>query len=143
MLDNIFGWPDITCQPQGFEATDDIPTDVNLPPAATEARRVGVGVVIAVPVLSPGAELQRPEPPDVSARVYAFGQARRHVQQAIDEHLEVQTVDQPDRPDPEEGLPAESEPGEYGQRDNRNLQPPPDTIPSPVEVWAPAPDFAA
>src|SRR5436309_8937430 len=48
LFDHILRWPDIICQPQRFETADDIPPDVNLPPAATKTRRVGVGMMVLV-----------------------------------------------------------------------------------------------
>src|SRR3954468_16616006 len=63
----LFRLPDLARQPQLRQSPDDVPAQINLPPAATEARRVGVRVMIAMPVLAPCAKLQRAQPPDIAA----------------------------------------------------------------------------
>ena len=110
LLNNILCRLEIACQPNCFEAAYDVPSEIDLPPAATEPSRIRIRVMVPVPVLAPCPQLQRAEPPYVSTRVRPLGQPRRHMQQAIDEHLKVQSINQPDSANPEEGLPPENQP---------------------------------
>src|SRR5215213_1953780 len=123
---------------QRLESPDYVPPEIDLPPPATEPRRVRIRVVVPVPVLPPRAQLQGAEPPDVPAGVDAVRQVGRHMQQAVDHHLKVQRVDQADGPDPEEPFPPEGRPREYGKRDDRNLEPSPYPVPRLIHVRAPA-----
>ena len=59
--------PDVCGESQGFQAADDVPADVHLPPMPAEAGGCGPVVMIPVPVLTPRCHLQRSEPPDVLA----------------------------------------------------------------------------
>src|SRR5262249_55226547 len=74
-----------------------------------EAGRRGLLVMIAVPILAPCRHLQRTQPPDVLAGIYAFRQSRLEMQQAIHEALHVQTIGQSNRTDPKESDPAKQE----------------------------------
>src|SRR5262245_56191241 len=105
----------MACQSEFVEPADHIPANIDLPPPAPKPRCVWIRVWILMPVLSPGPELQRSQPPDVPAGINPFGQFRCYVQQAIDEHLKVQGIDQPDSADPEEALPPEQQPRAYGK----------------------------
>jgi len=51
-------------QADGLQHPDEIPADVGLIPAQAKARGTGVRVMILVPVLAPGAQLERAEPPN-------------------------------------------------------------------------------
>src|SRR5215469_17574118 len=108
----------MACQSEFFEPADHIPANIDLPPSAPKPRRVLIRVVILMPVLAPGPELQRSQPPDIPAGVNSLWQSRCHVQQAIDEHLKVQGIDQPDSANPEEALPPEQQPRAHGKHDD-------------------------
>src|SRR5262249_55488433 len=94
--------PDVRGEADGGEPLNDVPADIDLPPTAAETGRSRIGVVIAVPVLSPRCDLERTEPPDVLTRIYALGKTRLEMQQAIHETLAMQAVDHSDRADPEQ-----------------------------------------
>src|SRR6185295_11215538 len=94
-----------------FECPDEVPAHIYLPPFQAKSRRIRVPVVISMPVLAPGRELQRTEPPQVLGR-FAVLAKFSHVGDAIDEALQVQRVDQAYRTNPEERLPAEGESSE-------------------------------
>lgn len=79
----------------GFERPDEIPTDVRLPPAQTQACRACMSVVILMPIFAPGGELKRAEPPNVFARI-AFGDVIE-VRKAVHKTLHVQGVHQANR----------------------------------------------
>src|SRR5215471_8732701 len=129
---------DIACESESFEPADHIPANIDLPPSAPKPRRICIRVVILMPVLSPGPELQRSQPPDVAAGINPFGQVRSQVQQAIDEHLKVQGIDQPDSANPEEALPAQQQPHTYGKYDDGGLQLSPYPVARPIQVGTPA-----
>src|SRR5262249_28339997 len=106
-LQLFFRRSDIACESESFESADHIPANIDLPPSAPEPCRVCIRVVILMPVLSPGSELQWSQPPDVAAGISAFWQAGSQVQEAIDEHLKVKGINQPDSANPEKALPSE------------------------------------
>ena len=94
-------------QANGFKHPDEIPADVGLIPAKTEARGTGVRVMVLVPVLAPRGQLERAKPPDVHAGIafLDFFQVR----EAVHQTLHVQRVDKADCAHPEEAHPAETE----------------------------------
>ena len=75
-------------EPDLLERPDEVPAHVNLPPFQAESSRIGEPVVISVPVLAPGRELQRAEPPQVLGRS-PFSSSFAHVRDAIDEALKM------------------------------------------------------
>src|SRR4029453_706473 len=100
---------DMRREAERAHSTDEVPPDIHLPPMAAEACRCGVRMMISVPVFSPRSDLQRTEPPDVLARIHAFGKAGLQGEQAIDESLHVERVDQANRTKPENPCPSKKE----------------------------------
>src|SRR5215469_18516352 len=82
-LQLLFRRSDIACQSESGEPADHIPANIDLPPSTPKPRCVRIRVVILMPVLAPGTELQRSKPPDIAAGISALRQVRCHVQQAI------------------------------------------------------------
>ena len=68
--------------------------------------------MVAVPVLSPCRDLKRAEPPDVLAGVDAFRQTGFEMEQAVDEGLHVQAIDESNCAEPEESSPAKEKEAE-------------------------------
>src|SRR5262249_52395117 len=80
-------------------------------------------VMISVPVFAPCCDLKRTEPPDILAGVDTFRKPGFEVKEAIDDTLQVQTVEHPDRAEPKETGPAKQEIAEAGRDDDeRSLQ---------------------
>src|SRR2546429_120937 len=95
-------------------------------------------VMIAVPVFSPGGDLQRTEPPDVLAGIHALRKSGLEMQEAVHEGLHVKAVDKPDRAHPEESSPSEQEVPERNRKKNeRSLESSPDQITRPNHVRTP------
>ena len=65
--------------------------------------------MIAVPVLAPCRDLKRAQPPDVLAGVHSLRETGFQMEQAVNEALHMQAVDEPNRADPEKAGPAEDE----------------------------------
>src|SRR5436190_24263877 len=65
---DLHGTFDVVGEPDLLERPDEVPAHVDLPPFQTEPSRVGEPMVISVPVLPPGRELQRAKPPQVLGR---------------------------------------------------------------------------
>lgn len=127
-----FRGPNIARQPECLKRTDHIPTHVNLPPLASKAGRIHISVMIPVPVLSPRSQLQWSQPPDIPTGVYAFRQSGCHMQEAVDDHLHVQHIDQSDGANPKEPFPTQEQPREDGKCDDRYLKRRPNPIPGLV-----------
>src|SRR5882672_7663806 len=125
-------------QANGFEHPDKIPADVSLIPAQAEARGAGVGVMIFVPVLAPGGQLEGAEPPDVHAGVALFDFVE--VREAVHQALHVQRIDEADGAHPEETHPAEAEnQANENRKDNDwRFGPAPDLVNAAVEFRSPA-----
>src|SRR6266404_6622246 len=125
-------------QADGLEHPDEIPADVRLIPAQAEARGAGVRVMILVPVLAPGRQLEGPEPPDVHAGVALFDFVE--VREAVHQALHVQRVDEADGAHPEETHPAEAknQANKDGKNNNRRFGPAPDLVDAGVEFRSPA-----
>src|SRR5882672_5064394 len=117
----------------GFKHPDEIPADVRLIPAQAETRGAGVRVMILVPVLAPGGQLERAEPPDVHAGVAFFDVVE--MREAVHQALHVQRVDEADGAHPEETHPAEAknQANENRKDDNRRFGPAPDLVDARVE----------
>lgn len=94
-------------QANGLEHPDEIPADVGLIPAEAKARGTGMRVMVFVPVLTPGGQLERAKPPDVHAGIAFFDLLQ--VREAVYETLHVKRVDEADRAHPKEAHPAETE----------------------------------
>src|SRR5208282_5442074 len=90
----------IAGQAHQFHQVNEVPAHIRLPPPQPQARGPGMRVVVAVPVLAPGRQLQRPQPPDVPAGVSFFRVIQ--VRQAVHKTLHVQRVQQTNGADPEE-----------------------------------------
>src|SRR5690348_5210931 len=75
-------------QANGFQHPDEIPADVGLIPAKAEASGTCVRVMILVPVLAPGRQLEWSEPPDVHAGIAFFDMVE--VREAVHQALHVQ-----------------------------------------------------
>src|ERR1700688_171357 len=127
-----------TRQAHGFEPPDEIPADVRLPPAQTKARRACMSVVILMPILAPGGELKRAEPPYVLAGI-AFGNVIE-VRQAVHKTLHVEGVHQANRAQPEKSHPSEAQdrPNKDGQNNYRRFRVAPDFINAAIHFGSPA-----
>src|SRR5882762_1641621 len=125
-------------QADGFEHPDEIPADVGLVPAQAEACGAGVGVMILVPVLAPGSQLEGAEPPDVHAGVAFFDFIE--MREAVHQALHVQRVDQADGAHPEETHPskAKNQAHKDGKNNDRRFGPAPDLVDAGVEFGSPA-----
>ena len=88
------------------QQTDHPPAEIHLPPAPAKAGGCRRCVMVAMPVLSPRGELERPEPPYISAGIDALGKTRLKVQKAVHERLHVKAVDETDGTQPEEAFPS-------------------------------------
>ena len=66
-------------------------------------------MMVGVPILAPGRNLERPKPPDVHAGVLDALFGVSEMREAIDEALHVQRVNQTDRTDPKKTHPAKAE----------------------------------
>ena len=95
------------CEAHGFEHPDEIPANVRLPPAQTQARRARMRVVILMPVFAPSGKLKRAKPPNVFTGI-AFRDVIE-MRQAVYETLHVQRVHQANRAQPEKAHPAEAQ----------------------------------
>ena len=122
----------------GFEHPDEVPADVRLIPAQAEARGAGVGVMILVPVLAPGGQLEGAEPPNVHAGVAFFDFVE--MREAVHQALHVQRVDEADGAHPEEAHPAEAKNQAHkdGKNNDRRFGPAPDLVNAGVEFGSPA-----
>src|SRR6266481_9181141 len=125
-------------QADGFEHPDEIPADVGLIPAQAEACGAGVRVMILVPVLAPGSQLEGTEPPDVHAGVAFFDFVE--MGEAVHQALHVQRVDEADGTHPEETHPSEAEnqSNEDGKNNDGCFGPAPDLVNAAVEFRSPA-----
>src|SRR6266850_2252453 len=123
----------------GFEHPDEIPADVCLIPAQAEARGARVRVMIFVPVLAPGGQLEGAEPPNVHAGVALFDFVE--VREAVHQALHVQRVDQADGAHPEETHPAKAknQANENRKDDDWCFGPAPNLVNAAVEFRSPAP----
>src|SRR4051812_49606813 len=83
-------------------------------------------MMIAMPVLSPCAHLQRPKPPDILAGI-AIG-VLAEMGEAIDEALHVQRVDEADGADPEKSCPTEESSAEDGDDDHGHFSARPELV---------------
>src|SRR5438445_8463072 len=72
-------------QADSFEHPDEVPADIGLIPAKAETRGTCVRVMILVPVLSPGRQLEWAKPPHVHAGIAFFNmvEVRETVHQAL------------------------------------------------------------
>src|SRR5882724_6115969 len=121
----------------GFEHPDEVPADVGLIPAQAEARGAGVRVMILVPVLAPGRQLEGPEPPDVHAGVAFFDFVE--MREAVHQALHVQRIDEADGAHPEEAHPAEAKNQAHkdGKNNDRRFGPAPDLVNAAIEFRSP------
>jgi len=122
----------------GFEHPDEIPANVRLPPAETQARRARMGVVILMPVFAPSRELEGAEPPNVLAGI-AFRDVIE-MREAVHEALHVQRVHQTNRAKPEKAHPAETQdrPNKDGQDNYWRFRIAPDFINAAIHFGSPA-----
>ena len=122
----------------GFEQPDEIPADVRLIPAQSEARRARVRMVILVPVLAPGGQLERAKPPNINAGI-AFGFVPK-MRKAVHQALQVQRVDQSQSAHPEKAHPAKSEKQstENGKHDDGRFEPSPVLVDSADQFRRPS-----
>ena len=65
--------------------------------------------MIAMPVFSPGGELEWTEPPDVLAGIHTFRESRFQMQKTVDQGLHVKAIHKTDRADPKKACPAEKD----------------------------------
>ncbi len=95
-------------------------------------------VVILVPVLAPGRQLEGPKPPDVHAGIALFDMIE--MRKAVHQTLHVQRVDQADRAHPEETHPAEAQNQTDANREDndRRFCPSPDFVHTAGEFRSPA-----
>ena len=77
----------VRCEPDATQRPNNRPADINLPPTLAETGRCWLGVMIAVPVLTPRSELERTEPPDVLAGIRAVRKPGLQMQQTVYERL--------------------------------------------------------
>src|ERR1700722_4247847 len=122
----------------GFQHPDEIPADVRLPPAQTQACRARMSVVILMPIFAPSGELERAEPPYVLAGI-AFGDVIE-VREAVHETLHVEGVHQANRAQPEKAHPSEAQdrPDKNGQNNYRRLGIAPDFVNTAIYFGSPA-----
>src|SRR3989442_7050138 len=85
---DLLGTFDSASEPDLLKSPDKVPAHIDLPPFQSESSRVGEPVMISVPVLTPGRELQRAEPPQVLGE-FAVLVGFAHVHDTIDEALKV------------------------------------------------------
>src|ERR1700722_5880177 len=86
---------------------NEIPADICLPPAQAEARGARVRMMVGVPILSPGGDLERTQPPHVHAGILDALFGMSEMRQAIDKALHVQRIDKANRANPKETHPTE------------------------------------
>src|SRR5882724_650543 len=91
-------------------------------------------MMILVPVLAPGGELQRAEPPNVLARI-AF--LVTEVREAVDKTLHVQRVDQADAAQPQQALPAEKQSRDDREEEHRAFRVSPKSVRAFGQLRAP------
>jgi len=122
----------------GFEHPDEIPANVRLPPAQTQARRASMRVVILMPIFAPRRELKGAEPPNVFAGI-AFRDVIE-MRQAVHETLHVQGVYQTNGAKPEEAHPAKAQdrPDKNGQDNYRRFRIAPDSVNAAIYFGSPA-----
>ena len=122
----------------GFEHPDEIPANVRLPPAQTQACRARMSMVILMPIFAPRRKLKGTEPPNVFAGV-AFRDVIK-VRQAVHEALHVQRVHQANRAKPEKAHPAEAQdrPDKNGQNNYRRFRIAPDFVNAAIHFGRPA-----
>src|SRR3954470_5356872 len=95
-------------------------------------------VMIAVPVLTPGSQLQGTKPPDVLTRIHTLFKAGLQMQQAVHECLHVKAVDEANCAHPEQTAPSKEQITESdGYQNQRSLQFVPCQITSAEEVRTP------
>jgi hypothetical protein len=127
-------------QANALERPDEVPADIRLPPAQAEARRAGVRMMICVPILAPGGNLERTKPPHVHAGVLDALFGMSEMREAIDEALHVQRVHQANRADPKETHPPETK--EQSREDRKNddgsFQPAPHRVYAAGQFGSPA-----
>src|SRR6267154_5943907 len=125
-------------QADGFKHPDEIPADVGLVPAKAKARGTSVRVMVLVPVLAPGGQLERAEPPDVHAGIAFFDMVE--MREAVHQALHVQRVNEADSPHPEEAHPAETENQADADREDNDgrFGPAPDFVDATGELGSPA-----
>src|SRR6266404_2549802 len=125
-------------QANGFEHPDEIPADIGLIPAEAKARGTGVRVMVLVPVLAPGGQLERAKPPDVHAGIAFFDFLE--MRQAIYQALHVERVAEADRAHPKEAHPAETENQANADREDndRRFCPAPDFVDAAGKLGSPA-----
>src|SRR5882762_2121300 len=125
-------------QADGFKHPDEVPADVGLVPAKAEARGARVRVMILVPVLAPGRQLEGAEPPDIHAGVAFFDFVE--MREAVHQALHVQRVDKADGAHPEETHPSEAknQANKDGKNNDRRFGPAPDLVDAGVKFRGPA-----
>ena len=101
-----------------LERPYEVPTDVRLPPAQAEARGAGMRMMVGVPILAPGGNLEGPEPPHVHAGVLDAFFGVSEMSEAVYEALHVQRINQANRADPEKPHPTEAEQNSREEREN-------------------------
>src|SRR4051794_25812442 len=90
--------------------------------------------MIAVPVLSPCAHLQRTQPPDVLAGVAIRMLAE--MSEAVDEALHVKRIDETDGADPEKSRPTQESSAENGNDDHGYFSSSPEFVDAAGELGA-------
>src|SRR5712692_9063181 len=115
-------------QADGLQHPDDIPADVGLIPTQAKTGGTGVGVMILVPILAPGAQLERPKPPKVDAGIALFGFPQ--MREAVHKALHVKRIEQANGTHPEKAHPAETEnqTTENGKKNDGSFCPAPDLV---------------
>jgi hypothetical protein len=121
-----------------FQHPDEIPADVGLIPAQAEARGARVRVMVPVPVLAPGRQLEGAQPPDVHAGVALFDLVE--MREAVYQTLHVQRIDQAHGAHPKEAHPAEAknQADENREKNDRCFGPAPDLEDATSELGRPA-----
>ena len=120
---------------RGFQGPNKVPAEVYLPPAQPEACRSGIGVVVAVPIFSPGGHLQRAQPPDILAGISISAVAQ--MCEAVDEALHMQRIDKANCAYPEEALPSQGSSAEQREQYDGHFSISPHFVDTLVEFRAP------
>src|SRR5713101_4424390 len=98
--------PDLGCEADFLQQANRKIADVRLPPVPTQPRQARPRMMVAMPVLAL-AKLHQRKPSHVAAGIFARGNLRLGMANAVDEALRVERENQPDRSHPEKSSSAE------------------------------------
>src|ERR1700722_19084063 len=129
------GPPDLMGQARRLQGADEIPTDIDLPPAQPEACRTRVEVMVPVPVLAPRRHLQRSQPPDILAGVPLLGVTE--MGETVHQTLHVQGIDQTNGTHPEEAPPSERNAAAQREHQHGHFNGRPEPVTAEVQIGAP------